>query len=947
MRRSRCSAGRESASEPVQRAARAAVLLALIFSSAYSHAIAPPLQSGSRAAVRERAVASPDVHRRQVRAEGWLEAAGEDPSVMPASLATAGALKVLFIRVNFPDDPTDPQSAASCQAMMDGDVSDFFRSNSYGSIPGVLTTLTPLITMPLPRADYDGQPGQLTDDAMQEASDPPYGYDVHQFDRFVIRYVTLSVSGSAVRTTDGVRGILLRGPAGSSSPGIVNHEFGHTFGLSHANAWQADGGTIVGLGSSVEYGDPFDTMGRGWMADSYSKAHFNAAEKYSLGWLPASNVRTVTADGTYRLYSFDDVDTLAPDSAYVLKIAKGDGREYWLDHRRLWTENVSESNGVEVLWGPDRTRRLDTTPENSTWLLQDWQDSALRLGWTMADEVSAIYITPVAMDSEPDPPHWIDVEVARGQFPGNRPPTCALGASATAVAVGSPVTFTASASDSDGDSLAYGWAFDGAFGGDRTPVNGPVIIRTFPSAGEYVVRCVVSDKRGGRAADSVLVRVGSTAGYRIAGTVTAAGAPLEGVRVTAGSSIGYTDSAGNYTISNLAAGSYPMSASRGFYACSPSNVTVVVAPNARADFTCLPSTYTLSGQVWYRATSPIPVTATNGSTVLTADTGTDGNYAFTGVPVGSYRLTVDPALHLGTNFANPVVVEGADRPNLLFVGAALGIDTNNLARAVQWIPYSQTIFASGGNPARYAWSTTGSLPPGLSLAPDGTPSTTLSGTPTAAGAYAFTVTVTDAYGTSTSVPYSVEVAPPAPLSIATASLPDGTPNHAYSALVTAGGGFQADYTWTTTGVLPPGLSLSPDGTPSATISGMPTSEGTYSFVVAVRDPMGASASRELRIVVAALTLVTLTLPNATRGDTYAAPILALGGSGSNYTWRYTGRLPEGITLSGIGNTAAILWGTPRSTGFFPFTVSVTDSAGNTATRSLQLIVNAPHVEQAP
>src|SRR5690606_10620731 len=69
--------------------------------------------------------------------------------------------------------------------------------------------------------------------------------------------------------------------------------------------------------------------------------------------------------------------------------------------------------------------------------------------------------------------------------------------------------------------------------------------------------------------------------------------------------------------------------------------------------------------------------------------------------------------------------------------------------------YSQTFTASGGIGA-YAYSVTaGALPPGLILGGD-----TLSGAPTAAGTYNFTITATDSLGFTGARGYSILMADP-------------------------------------------------------------------------------------------------------------------------------------------------------------------------------------------
>jgi hypothetical protein len=73
------------------------------------------------------------------------------------------------------------------------------------------------------------------------------------------------------------------------------------------------------------------------------------------------------------------------------------------------------------------------------------------------------------------------------------------------------------------------------------------------------------------------------------------------------------------------------------------------------------------------------------------------------------------------------------------VRALTGLTLGTLATGQQYTPYSQKVVASDGTgPYSYA-SSRGALPPGLMLASDGT----LSGTPTQAGNYTFSVSATD------------------------------------------------------------------------------------------------------------------------------------------------------------------------------------------------------------
>jgi arabinan endo-1,5-alpha-L-arabinosidase len=90
----------------------------------------------------------------------------------------------------------------------------------------------------------------------------------------------------------------------------------------------------------------------------------------------------------------------------------------------------------------------------------------------------------------------------------------------------------------------------------------------------------------------------------------------------------------------------------------------------------------------------------------------------------------------------------------------LAVATHSLAGGTVTVSYSATLAASGGTGAGYTWTlSTGTLPAGLTLAPSGT----LSGTPTAAGTFDFTVEVMDSSGSSATANLSLAIAAAGPL----------------------------------------------------------------------------------------------------------------------------------------------------------------------------------------
>lgn len=193
------------------------------------------------------------------------------------------------------------------------------------------------------------------------------------------------------------------------------------------------------------------------------------------------------------------------------------------------------------------------------------------------------------------------------------------------------------------------------------------------------------------------------------------------------------------------------------------------------------------------------------------------------------------------------------------------ITTTSLSQATVGTAYTAQANASGGT-APYTWSlAAGSLPTGLTLGSDGK----ITGTPTTAGTFSFTLAVTDQKAATDTQAISITVAAQPvvlPPDITTTSLTAGTTGTAYNATLKVGSG-TAPYSWSvSSGSLPAGLSLSSAGV----ISGTPTAAGTPSFSVKVTDSNGLTDTQALSLVINAAPPVTgnadmaLTLFKATK-----------------------------------------------------------------------------------
>jgi len=149
--------------------------------------------------------------------------------------------------------------------------------------------------------------------------------------------------------------------------------------------------------------------------------------------------------------------------------------------------------------------------------------------------------------------------------------------------------------------------------------------------------------------------------------------------------------------------------------------------------------------------------------------------------------------------------------------------------------YSQQITAAGGT-APYTYSAlSSSLPPGIVLSTDGL----LSGTPTQAGSYPIEIYAADYAGCTGTAAYTLTVGGScATITLSPQSLPSALPGVYYIQAITASGG-SSPYTYAVTaGGLPPGLSLDAGGT----LSGTPTSTGSYDFTVTATDSVFCTGS---------------------------------------------------------------------------------------------------------
>jgi hypothetical protein len=435
------------------------------------------------------------------------------------------------------------------------------------------------------------------------------------------------------------------------------------------------------------------------------------------------------------------------------------------------------------------------------------------------------------------------------------------------------------------------------------------------------------------------------------------------------------------------------------------NGAVAVNPGAATTVNISSSTIALSP-----STLPGGSTGTSYSQTITAS-GSPGPFTFSvsagalpnGLTLSAAGLLSGTVLQAGTfNFTlaatEPGGCSGFRAYSVTFTCPAIAVTPVFLPDGSVSTPYSATLDATAGAAPRTYAVTAGTLPNGVTLAPSGA----LSGSPTQAGTFSFTIQITDAAGCTGSRGYSVDIFSTAPnssvaanttgLAISTAhpcvSVPfdytrgEATPARSLSV------SFQLDGTklalcstpdssvhlgsWFT-GFSNTQVLVTDDGDGAYTVNvallGLPcgiTTGGTLFTLdlksvgadgsgaitvtrVKSRDcdnapiAVAAGVPTALRIQNAPITLAPPTLPNGLVGQAYSQSITAQSGVAPFTFSVSSGALPPGLTLS----TAGLLSGSATSTGTFPFTASVVDVGGVPGSRAYSLTIACPVIAITP
>jgi len=277
---------------------------------------------------------------------------------------------------------------------------------------------------------------------------------------------------------------------------------------------------------------------------------------------------------------------------------------------------------------------------------------------------------------------------------------------------------------------------------------------------------------------------------------------------------------------------------------------------------------------------------------------------------------------------------------LVIAGSSINLDCGLCggAKPTVGVAFSATLSQTGGT-SPYLFSIYyGSLPPGLTL---NTTTGVVSGTPTTAGTYTFKAKVVDSKGASDitdSCTITVQSVP-IELQCGSCGTGNGTSGTAYSAALKVVGG-TGPFTFSIiSGALPAGVTLSSS---TGTISGTPTTAGTYTFTAKVIDSKGATDTVTCTIIVGStaidLQCGTCGAAKGSAGTAYSSALKVVGGTPGFTFSIISGSLPAGLTLN---TSTGVISGTPTTAGSYTFTSKVVDSKGKYDTVVCTIVIVSP------
>jgi hypothetical protein len=282
-----------------------------------------------------------------------------------SSVASAHSLRVAVVLLRLPGTTAQPVSKAEVQASTFNTTASV--ANWYSQTSGGQVAVTGTVY-----GYYDGVSScdLATELRAGAAAAANHGYVASNYTNLIVYTPAQDCNFSGMGWV-GANGVFLNGTV---MPGVIEHELGHNLGLMHAGA-SACGAAPVSDGCLVDYGDPTDVMG-----DPSLDHGYNAEHKYQLGWIPTSEVRTVTT-GTQTIALTAAENPLVAGSTELIYVEAADGTRFAIDSRA----SVGYDAGLSGVW----IRDVANVGTDDTELMRN---TALLAGETFTDPADRVTI---------------------------------------------------------------------------------------------------------------------------------------------------------------------------------------------------------------------------------------------------------------------------------------------------------------------------------------------------------------------------------------------------------------------------------------------------------------------------------------------------------------------------------------------------------------------------
>ncbi|WIO73172.1 Ig-like domain-containing protein [Porticoccaceae bacterium LTM1] len=321
-------------------------------------------------------------------------------STSTSSLAqTTGDQKTLTIMVNFNDNTSQPFTKAQVENAIYTEVNQYLYENSFGKL-SISGAVTGWHTINVSSTNCDTN--TIRSAANTAATNS--GYNIANYQRIMYLFPKNSCSWAGYASVSGSPSYVWLN--GKIDMHTVGHEIGHTLGLMHAHAHEADNEVISNNGVTYEYGDTLDIMGT-------KPTNLNAFNMELLNWFDNGDVQPITNTGSYQLDSYGTTRSGLPKALRISRGTDASGAEQWmyLEYRTavgydsimdsdINYDSANYNNGVVLRLGTNGNSNssflLDATPNSSSFY--DWTDTALEAGNSFTDPKTGTTITVVSAD---------------------------------------------------------------------------------------------------------------------------------------------------------------------------------------------------------------------------------------------------------------------------------------------------------------------------------------------------------------------------------------------------------------------------------------------------------------------------------------------------------------------------------------------------------------------